>query len=77
MSDRKGLLFEMKQHIKNKYKNNTTQKVYRKHAEHFCDYIKESSYTANVVRTNRNLFCRSMQIPLWQRVCPPIRYTHI
>lgn len=52
MSDRKGLLFEMKQHIKNKYKNNTTQKAYLKQAERFYCYIKETGYTANAVRTN-------------------------
>ncbi|MEG0650415.1 MAG: hypothetical protein RR764_11335, partial [Oscillospiraceae bacterium] len=42
----------MKQHIKSKYKNYTTQKVYRKQAEHFCNYIREAGYTANAVRTN-------------------------
>lgn len=52
MSDRKGLLFQMKQHIKSKYKNSTTQKVYRKQAERFCSYTKEVGYTANAVRTN-------------------------
>lgn len=52
MSNRKGLLFEMKQHIKNKYKNNMTQKAYKKQAERFCNYIKEAGHTANDVRKN-------------------------
>lgn len=42
----------MKQHIKSKYKNSTTQKVYRKQAERFCCYTKETEHTANDVRKN-------------------------
>ena len=52
MSKTKGLPFEMRQAIKQNYKNQTTRKMYAKHASYFCAYIKQQGYTSNFVRNN-------------------------
>ena len=50
MSKNKGLKFEMRQFIKENYKNNNTARSYKRQVNDFVRYIKENGYTANQVR---------------------------
>lgn len=48
----KGLLFEMKQNIKKNYANQTTRKMYIKHARWFTEFYQSKGITAKQVRDN-------------------------